>query len=755
MADPSDSGDDDSGDSDLTTTRDIWVTTPLADGVAALERMDGHETLGQPFSYELSLVSTNPNIDLSTLLGQPMTVHVKLPPGGTRHFNGIVTRATHLDNEENYSRYAVTLEPWLALLDYQSDCRIYQDMSIPDILKDVFRRADFSDMQDSLDDGAYPKLEYVVQYRESDFHFVTRLMEHAGIYYFFAHDESKHTLILADSQSAHDTVDDYDEVEYFPQQETSRGATEHLSSWTVQQRIRSGGFAATDFDFKAPRTALLSALNRPQKYAHADTDLFDYPGDYLKKADGDTLVKTRLEERQWEHEIVQTSGDVRGIGSGDLFTLKGYPRDDQNKEYLIVSAAYAIHVGDYETSGTGGEEFHSGLSLLDSKIPFRPTIRARKHRVEGPQTAIVVGASGDEIHTDNYGRVMVQFHWDRYGMSDERSSCWVRVSQAWAGAKWGSMYIPRVGQEVIVDFLEGDPDRPIITGRVYNADNMPPYDLPANKTQSGIKSRSSKGGAPSNFNEIRFEDKKGSEELHIQAEKDESKLVKNNQTASIGVDRSLSVGSNETVSIGKNRTEKVGVDESITIGSNQTISVGANQSLSVGANRTKSVSANETVTIGANSSETVGAAQTVSIGTVLAVTVGAAMTEAIGAAKTSTVGAALAVTVGAISSETVGGNKSLSAGGSISESAGGDVSVNAGGNAGISAGKNFGASSGADFSANSGAKMAIQATDEITLTCGSATIVMKSNGDITINGNKIQVEASSDMALKGSKITEN
>jgi type VI secretion system secreted protein VgrG len=746
MADTTD-GDDGGGDSDLTTTRDIWVTTPLDDGVIALERMDGREELGQPFSYDLSLVSTNPNIDLSTLLGQPMTVHVNLPAGGTRHFNGIVTRATHLDKEENYSRYAVTLEPWLALLDYQSDCRIYQDMSIPDILKDVFRRADFSDMQDSLDDGAYPKLEYVVQYRESDFNFVSRLMEHAGIYYFFAHDESKHTLVLADSQSAHDTVDDYDEVDYFPQQEASRGETEHLSSWVVKQRIRSGGFSATDFDFKAPRTALLSVLNQPQKYAHAGTELFDYPGDYLKKAAGDTLVKARLEERQWEHEIVQTSGDVRGIGAGDLFALTNHPREDQNKEYLIVSAVYNIHAGDYETSGTGGEEFQSGLSLLDSKIPFRPTVRARKHRVEGPQTAIVVGASGDEIHTDNYGRVMVQFHWDRYGMSDERSSCWVRVSQAWAGAKWGSMHIPRVGQEVIVDFLEGDPDRPIITGRVYNADNMPPYDLPANKTQSGIKSRSTKGGAPSNFNEIRFEDKKGSEELHIQAEKNETINVKANQSTSVGADRSLSVGGSETVSIGKSRTETVGTDESVTIGANQTIKVGANQTFTVGANRSKTVTTNETVSIGAASTETVGATRTVSIGTVYQVTVGAAMMETVGAAKTETIGAALAVSVGAISSETVGGNKSVSAGGNIRASAGGSASLSAGKDASVSAGGNF--------SAEAGKKAVVSAGDELTLTCGSATIVLKSSGDITINGAKITVSASGDLVLKGSKIAEN
>jgi type VI secretion system secreted protein VgrG len=731
MGDPSDGGDSDGGgdDGDLTTTRDVWVTTPLADGVMALEQMIGHETLGQPFAYELSLLSTNPNIDLSTLLGQPMTVHTKLPAGGTRHFNGIVTVASHLDVEEGYARYAVTLQPWLSLLDYRSDCRIYQEKSIPEIIKDVFQRANFSDVEDSLD-GDYGKLEYVVQYCESDFNFVSRLMEQAGIYYFFEHDESKHTLVLADSPSAHSTVENYDTVDFFPQKETSRGESEHLSSWVVAQQLRSGGVASTDFDFKAPRTALLSFLNRPQDYAHADTELFDYPGDFLKKADGDTFVKVRLQERQWEYEMVQASGDVRGIGAGDLFTLSNYPRDDQNKEYLIVSATYRVHVGNYESGGATDDEFRSGLTLLDSQVPFRPALRTRKHRVEGPETAIVVGPSGEEIYTDNYGRVKVQFHWDRYGTSNENSSCWVRVSQAWAGAKWGSVHIPRIGQEVIVDFLKGDPDRPIITGRVYNADNMPPYDLPANMTQSGIKSRSSKGGAPSNFNEIRFEDKKGSEELHIQAEKDETKLVKNNQTASIGADRSLSVGGNETVSIGKKRTETVGADEAVTIGANQT--------LTVTANRTKSVGGSESVTIGVASSEMIAAARAVTIGAAYQISVGGAMNETVGAAKAEQVGAVKSVTVGGSCTENVGGDKSISAGGGVT----------------IVAGKAVAITAATDLSGK--AKTAqIEATDQISLKCGDATIVLDKNGDITINGDKVTMTSSGDLVLKGSKMSGN
>ncbi|HLK93645.1 MAG TPA: type VI secretion system tip protein TssI/VgrG [Polyangia bacterium] len=737
MGDNSDGGGGQGGD--LTTTRDVWATTPLGAGVMALERMDGHEALAQPFTYNLMFLSTDWNVDLSKLLGQSLTVHVNLPGGGTRHFNGIATQATHLDVEDGYARYAVTLQPWLSLLDYRADCRIYQNQSIPEIVKEVFRRADFSDFEDLLDDGSYGKLEFVVQYRESDFNFVSRLMEEAGIYYYFKHDDSKHTLVLADSEDDHEPAGGYGKVTYLPQKEASRGDKEHLSAWTVVQQIRSGGYAATDFDFKAPRTALLSQLSQPQHYAHADGELFDYPGDFLKKSDGDVRVKIRLEERQYEHALVQASGDVRGIGCGNVFTLTDYPREDQNKEYLIIGASYSINVGQYESGGGGGEEFRSGLTLLDSKIPFRPAIRARKHRVEGPQTAIVVGPSGEEIHTDNFGRVMVQFHWDRYGMSDERSSCWVRVSQAWAGAKWGAVHIPRIGQEVIVDFLEGDPDRPIITGRVYNADNMPPYDLPANKTQSGLKSRSSKGGAPSNFNEIRFEDKKGSEELHIQAEKDETKLVKNNQTANIGVDRSLTVGSDETVSIGKNRTEKVGADESV--------SIGANQTLKVGANRTKNVSGDESVTI--------GAIQTVTIGAASVETVGAARAVTIGAAYQITVGAAMNETVGAVKSESVGGSKSVDVGGGYTETVGKDKTVTASGGVTVGADKAIALTAGTDFNVQAGKKATIEATDELTLVCGDATIVLKKSGDITINGAKVQVTASGDLVLKGSKLAGN
>jgi type VI secretion system secreted protein VgrG len=721
---------------DILTDRYAWVTTPLPEGRLVLEAMSGHESLGTPFAYDLSLMSLDANVDLAALLGQPMTVHLDLPIG-ERLFNGIVIHAEQGPTEGKYSRYRVTLCPWLSLLQFTSNCRIFQNKNAVDIIKQVFRDNGYSDIEDSLSDS-YDPLDYCVQYRESDFNFVSRLMEKEGIYYFFKHDDGKHTLVLADGYSAHQTTPGYETVPYKPPQEKLED--DHLDAWVVTQQIRSGSYAATDFDFTRPRASLLSQLSAPLDNAKGDLALFDYPGSFLTTSAGNERVKIRLQEAQLAYATVDAAGNTRGLCSGGLFTLADFPRDDQNKEYLIVSANFHLHGATFGSGAEqGADEFGASYSLIDSQVQFRPAFHATKPRVEGPQTALVVGESGDEITTDNYGRVKVQFHWDRVGTNNEKSSCWVRVSQVWAGAKWGAMHIPRIGQEVIVDFLEGDPDRPIITGRVYNADNMPPYDLPANKTQSGIKSRSTLGGAPSNFNEIRFEDKKGSEELHIQAEKDETKLVKNNQSASIGVDRSLTVGGNETVSIGKNRTESVGTNESVSVGASQTLTVGANRTVSVGANESVSIGANETVIVAVASTQTVGAARAVTIGAAYQVSVGGVMNETVGAAR----------------SEDVVGTKSSNIGGSCSENVGTDKSTSAGGGVTISAGKAIGLTSGTDFTVQAGKTATIEATDQLTIKCGDATIILKSSGDITVNGAKVQVTASGDLVLKGSKIAGN
>ena len=312
------------------------------------------------------------------------------------------------------------------------------------------------------------------------------------------------------------------------------------------QQVQSGVFALNDFNFRTPKANLQVKSAIQHEHVMSKLEVYDYPGKYLEADQGQTYARVHIEELQTGHELLHGEGNARGLSVGSLFELSGHPRKDQNREYLIVSANHNIVSDVYRTGG--GEEappdiYSCSFTAIPSKRPFRSARLTSKPVVKGPQTAIVVGPSGEEIYTDKYGRVKLQFHWDRYSKADENSSCWVRVAQAWAGAKWGAINIPRIGQEVIVDFIEGDPDRPMITGRVYNDDNMPPYDLPANDTQSGIKTRSSRGGGPTNINEFRFEDKKGEELIFLQAEKDQEVRVKHDLVELIGNEDHLTVKS--------------------------------------------------------------------------------------------------------------------------------------------------------------------------------------------------------------------
>ena len=522
--------------------RELTVSGSFDDGDLLVEHMSGTEGLSEVFTYNLSLLSASLNIDLSTLVGDTMTVAVDIEEGEPRYFHGFVTRMSRVGTTDKYARYQVTLRPWLWLLSSRQNSRIFQNQSVPDIAKALFREHGFTDFEDSLSQS-YPAREFVVQYRESDFNFVSRLFEHAGIYYYFRHEQNRHVLVLADAASAHKTAPGYEEISFHPTGSGRPSVDECVSRWELVCQWRPGAYASDDFDFERPRADLTAQLQAKAPHKKGDLEIYEYPGGYTKQGDGESYVRARLEALQSDVEIAHGSGDIRGVGAGNLFSMIDFPNEDQNKEYLAVTTSYDVLNSSHQTGSASADGyFHFSFTAMDSQVPYRPALGTAKPRVEGVQTAIVVGQAGEEIWTDQYGRVKVQFHWDREGKNDEKSSCWVRVAQAWAGATWGAMHIPRIGQEVIVDFLEGDPDRPIITGRVYNADNMPPYDLPDNQTQSGIKSRSTKGGAPSNFNEIRFEDKKGSEEMFIQAEKNQTINVKHDRGATIGGGDSISVG---------------------------------------------------------------------------------------------------------------------------------------------------------------------------------------------------------------------
>ena len=732
----------------------VQVDSPLGGDVLLLQSMDGSEELGRLFHYELDLTSEDRAIKFDQLLGKPMGLTLELHDGGKRYFHGIACSCRQLTGHGQFAGYRVSLRPWFWLLTRTSDCRIFQNKTVPDIIKQVFRDLGFSDFEDSLS-GSYREWEYCVQYRETSFDFVSRLMEQEGIYYFFRHEKTRHVLVLADAYGAHSTVDDYASVPFYPPDQQMR-ERDHFYDWQLAREVQPGSLALNDYDFQRPAASLEVRSSVSRSHSNADHPLYDYPGEYVQSKDGEHYARTRIEAIHSQFERVQLRGRARGLGSGHLFKLTGYDRADQNREYLVVVARYQIRQELYESGQLDlAEQFTSELDCMDASQAFRPLPLTPMPIVRGPQTAVVVGPGGEEIWTDQYGRVKVHFYWDRHDQSNENSSCWMRVSQAWAGKNWGSVQIPRIGQEVIVSFLEGDPDRPIITGRVYNAEQTVPYELPANATQSGVKSRSSKDGSPANFNEIRMEDKKGAEQLFIHAEKNQDIEVENDETHWVGHDRKKTVDNDETVHVKHDRTETVDNNETIKIGVDRKETVGNNETISIGVNRTEDVGSDEKITIGANRTEDVGSNETITIG----------------ADRTEKVGANENITIVSNRTEDVGGNETIGISGNRNETVKGNEGIDINGNQNTQIGQTESRDVGQNRttgikqndSLDVGQNFSLTAGDSITLTTGSASITMKKDGtimirgkDITIDGSgAINIKASRNVVVKGQKILQN
>lgn len=519
---------------------------PFGKNLLLFSQLSGSERLSQPFRLELSLRSERGDLDANEILGQPVAVSFPVPArSAERVLHGLVSDFTQLSYGERHHEYRVTLRPWFWFLSRTADCRVFQDQTVREIFETLAKEHGFSGFRFDLK-GSYKKLAYCVQYRETAFNFLSRLLEQEGIYYFFEHTLQKHTMVLVDDSGTHKTADGYASVPYYPPATpNTQRVRDHLTSWTCVQSVQPGTYATTDFDFKQPATSLLKSHSIKRKHASAAFEIFDYPAELPAMKDDDPsalhggeaerIAKTRIEELQAGQTVAHGQGNAMGLAVGGQFELTNYPRSNLNMKYLIVAASYSLASNAYESGESGGPDYHVSIEAIDLRTQYRAPRVTPKPVVQGAQTATVVGKKGEEIDTDKHGRVKIQFHWDRKGKQDDKSSCRVRVAQVWAGQQWGAMHIPRVGQEVIVSFLEGDPDRPIITGRVYNEQHKPPYDLPANATQSGIKTRSSKGGNSKNFNEIRFEDKAGAEELVIHAEKDFKVDVENDATWRVGL----------------------------------------------------------------------------------------------------------------------------------------------------------------------------------------------------------------------------
>ncbi len=525
--------------------RELEIITPLGKDVLLLSDVTVTEELGRLFTINAELASTE-NITFEDLLGQNVSIRLNLP-AGKRFFNGYVSSITQSGDDGHYARYNATIHPWLWFLTRTSDCRIFQEKTVPDIIKEVCKGLGFTDIEDKLS-SSYRTWEYCVQYRETDFNFLSRLMEQEGIYYYFTHEQGKHTLNLADGLSSHEVIPGYAKITYYPPDEVAvRDDDKSISSWFVSKKIQPGAYVLDDYDFVKPKADLKADSTIVRTHSEAEHEIYDYPGEYLKNSDGNNYVRARIEELQSQYEQAQGQGIARGMISGGLFTLSNYPRDDQNRQYLVVSVSHNMHMDGFESGSGGGAAYTNSFTVVESSTPYRAARITPKPIVQGPQTAVVVGPDGEEIYTDEHGRVKLQFHWDRYGESNENSSCWIRVSQVHAGKGFGGIDIPRIGEETIVSFEEGDPDRPLVTGRVYNGDNKPPNGLPAKKMVSGLKSNTTPGGGGDNT--IMLDDTKDNEAITIHGQYDMNTTVDHDQTNTVKNDFTETITNNASITI--------------------------------------------------------------------------------------------------------------------------------------------------------------------------------------------------------------
>ena len=593
------------------------IATPLREDELLLQGFSGREEISRPFRFDLRLLSENSSISFDALVGKAATVTLLLPDGTPHHINGIISNFSQGGRSGYLTRYNATLVPWLWLLTRTSDCRIFQNMTAPEIIEKVFKDFGFDDFKNKLQ-GSHETRVYCTQYRETAFDFVSRLMEHEGIFYYFEHEERKHTLVLANSPAEFKPCPNLAGMDYEANagRDTSR---ETVTEWTVEQEVRPGKYTLVDFDFEKPTSDLTASVEGADERKY---EIYDYPGGYKTRDHGDALAGLRAQEQDLPRLTVRGAGNYAALSAGYKVDLARHYRRDLNRSYALLSVEHQGDLGDsYETERAQGDFSYTNRFLCaPHPTPFRPARLAPTPVVRGTQTAIVVGPAGEEIYADKYGRVKVQFHWDRDGKYNENSSCWVRVSQNWAGKRWGAMFLPRIGQEVIVDFLEGDPDQPIVTGRVYNGGAMPPYALPDHKTMSTVKTYSSKGGG--GFNELRFEDKKGAEQIFIHAQRNQDIRVRSNLYEFVGndshrvvvCDHFEHVRRHKHLIVDENHLEKIKGDQDLLVAGERTEEVQGKRQLTVKGDKLEKVEGAKHVNVAGDSNEKVGKKLSLNVG---------------------------------------------------------------------------------------------------------------------------------------------
>jgi type VI secretion system secreted protein VgrG len=568
--------------------------SPLPEDALLFRRMVAREELGRLPEYRIELLreSKLPTISAKDLLGAKAGIELWVDDHEYRYVSGFVTRFEHGGVSGRFDLYRVELRPWLWHLTLGSDCRIFQDKTAIEVIDAIFAEYSSAGAIEKKLNATYRSRPFTVQYRESDFDFVSRLMEEEGIYHYFKHSKGQHTLVLCDNPGAHVPMNGHGgELLFGTKKAGTQDQDNIVSRWSSTHVLGSLKYAHTDYAAEAPTTELKAEASRSTPYPSPnDLEVFDYPGGYddiamdaaktaTKITEGTRLAQRRIDAIESAHVSAQAVTSYRQVGVGMTFDLADHV---DAGGFLITRADYEMEFDGYEAQSDREKTgFTCRFDAVPKAVHYQPPAVVKRPIISGPQTATVVGPAGDEITTDKYGRVKLQFRWDRVGTKNEKSSCWVRVSHPWASKQFGMIALPRVGDEVVVEFLEGNPDRPLVTGRVYNQDNMPPYVLPAQATVSGIKSQSSKGGSLDNFNELRFDDKKGSEYVWFQSEKDYHQLVKNDAFATVRNDLWTDVTKNAAHQIGENYTLTVGKQANLKVDADTYVKVGGDLTMAV------------------------------------------------------------------------------------------------------------------------------------------------------------------------------
>ena len=707
--------------------RTIGIQTPFGRELSFVE-LNGSEGLSTLFEYRLILTSKNPNLEATDIIGQTIAVTIDTK-GGERILNGLVTDFGYLsedEDEQSYHLYTCIMRPNMWYLTQRYDSRVFVDKDILEITRTILDEFGFPYEIQCL--NSYRKYGHSTQYQETSFNYLNRLFEQEGLYYYFTHTEGSNTLIIVDDNSAHPPIQGNPTIPYHSAVTPGTPDKNYIDIWQQSDRLATKSVNVNDHSYKLANRKL-DHKSSTHELGGINTEHYDFYTGFSTKEDASSYAQVRSQDYNAQSKRITAAGNVLTIAPGHTFTLSRHPHDAANTEHLIIHAEYDLKEAGY-ASGTQQSHYRIAFTAIPLRYQYRPPRVTPKPQIIGSQAATVTGPAGEEVHTNEYGDIKVQFHWDRYGPRNQKSSDWIRVAQGSAGGSFGSINTPRIGEEVLIDFINGDSDRPIVIGRLYNSANPPPWGYPQAAKQSGIKSKSFNSPLE-NYNELMFNDDAGFELVNLQAQRDLNSLVKNDERRHVNRDRTTTIDKDETVTVHGQRTEVVDLDETITIHKNRTEVVDLNETITIHKNRQERVDDNETISIGGSRTETVDKDETI--------TIKGARTESVGKSEKIKINKNQNITINGLHSETIKLAAMQNIGLGFMQTVGLIYNLNVGVSQITNVAISQNTTVGKTIDINSGKTITIEAGDSMVLKVGKSVISMNKEGLIEITGTTLHL----------------